>query len=130
MDNATFALIIVLMNAPSVALLIKGRTDHRKWQTENLKKDLEWMVERLGWYRESKTNRQVLARAGFRREIKSLQCELAQARHEITELRRRLSGGDAGRGRMTISSRIHRPTCASIYNSKCLIVLELWDGLL
>ena len=99
MDNATFVLIIVVMNAPSFALLIKGRMDHRKWQMENLKNDLESKVERLGWDLESKTNRQVLEIAsGFRREIRSLRSELAQARHEITDLQRRLNGGESSSG--------------------------------
>jgi hypothetical protein len=44
MDNTTFALIVGVINAPSVALLIKGWLDHRKWQKENLKQDLQWEI--------------------------------------------------------------------------------------
>jgi len=70
--------------------------DHRKWQMGNLKRDLEWKVDRLGWIFESKTHRQVLEVAsGFRQRIRSLQSELAQARREIKDLRHRLGSGES-----------------------------------
>jgi|HubBroStandDraft_4_1064222.scaffolds.fasta_scaffold385771_1 hypothetical protein len=95
MANTTFALIVFVINAPSFALLIKGWLDHRKWQEQNPKQDLQWEISRVGWDLELRIHRQILDVASkFRLQIRSLQSELAQARAEITDLQRRLGGGE------------------------------------